>query len=81
MLELVNECGNRDADIILKTDQGPAVKFLVSDALKMRTGAKRMVEESPKKSSGSNGMAERAEPFRNAREKFEASRAGLRDIL
>ena len=60
VIELVNECGNRDANVIVRTDQEPAIKFLVGDVLKLRTGAKTMVEEAPKRSSGSNGFAERA---------------------
>ena len=60
VIELVNECGNKDASIILKSDQEPAIKYLVSDVQRGRTGAKTMVEESPKKSSGSNGIVERA---------------------
>ena len=56
----MNECGNKDANIILKSDQEPAIKYLVSDVQRGRTGAKTMVEESPKKSSGSNGIVERA---------------------
>ena len=60
VIELVDECGNKDANIILKTDQEPSIKYLVDDVLKFRTGAKTMVEESPKKSSGSNGIVERA---------------------
>ena len=59
-IELMNECGNKDVDIILKTDQEPAIKYLVDDIMKNRTGAKTIPEESPKKSSGSNGIVERA---------------------
>ena len=59
-IELIDECGNGDADIILKSDQEPAIKFLVDDIMKKRTGAKTILEESPKKSSGSNGVVVRA---------------------
>ena len=38
-IELIDECGNRDADIILKTDQESAIKFLVDVIMKNRTGA------------------------------------------
>ena len=55
----MDECGNRDVDIIVKTNQEPAIRYLVDDIMKNRTGAKTIVEESPKKSSGSNGIAER----------------------
>jgi hypothetical protein len=60
VVDLVNECGNKDRDIILKTDQEPAILYLVDDISKNRTGAKTIPEEAPKKSSGSNGMVERA---------------------
>ena len=59
-IELINECGNKDVDIILKTDQEPAIMSLVDDIMKNRTGAKTIPEQSPKKSSGSNGIVERA---------------------
>ena len=59
-IALIDKCGNRDADSILtKTDQEPAVKFLVDDIMKNRTGAKTILEESRKKSSGSNGVVQR----------------------
>ena len=31
VLELINECGDKDQDVILKTDQEAAIKFLVDD--------------------------------------------------
>ena len=60
VVEFMDECGDRHADVILKTDQEPAIKFLVKDVMQQRTGAKTIVEMSPKASSGSNGVAERA---------------------
>ena len=36
VLDLINECGDKDRDVILKTDQEPAIKFLVDDVC--RTG-------------------------------------------
>ena len=59
-IELINECGNKDADIILKLDQEPAIKYLVDDIMKNRTGAKTIPELAPEKSSGSSGVVERA---------------------
>ena len=58
--EYINECGNQDADIIIKTDQEPAIKYLVDDIKKHRTGAKIISEDAPKSSKGSNGTVERA---------------------
>ena len=31
VIELINECGDKDQDVILKTDQEAAIKFLVDD--------------------------------------------------
>ena len=44
----------------MKTDQEPAIKFLVDDVCVGRTGARTITEMSPKGSKGSNGIAERA---------------------
>ena len=30
-IELINECGNKDVDIIVKTDQEPSIEYLVDD--------------------------------------------------
>ena len=74
VIELIDECGNKDANIILKTDQEPSIKYLVSDVLKFRTGAITMVvEESRKKSSGSNGMVERATQVCEGQMQYEES--------
>ena len=60
VLSLIEECGDRDSAVIIKSDQGPAVKFLVDDVRVNRTGAKTIVEEAPRGSKGSNGIIERA---------------------
>ena len=59
VVEFVQECGDRDADVILKSDQEPSIKYLVDDIMRIRPGAKTLVELSPKGSSGSNGIVER----------------------
>jgi hypothetical protein len=59
-LELIDECGDKDRDVILKTDQEAAILFLVDDICTSRTGARTIVEQVPKKSKGSNGVVERA---------------------
>jgi hypothetical protein len=62
-LEFFVECGFRTGDIVIKTDQEPAIKFLVKDLVAERgsePGHKTLVEESPVQSSGSNGVVERA---------------------
>ena len=60
VMELLEECGDRDRDIILKSDQEPAIKFLVDDICTARTGARTIKEMAPKGSKGSNGIVERA---------------------
>ena len=47
-MELVNECGDRELNVIVKSDQEPAIKFLMSDISRMRTSGKTLLEESPK---------------------------------
>ena len=56
----VEELGDKDRDVILKTDQEPSIKFLVDDICTARTGAKTIKECAPKYSKGSNGVVERA---------------------
>jgi hypothetical protein len=60
VLELMAECGDADRDVILKTDQEAAIKFLVDDVCMNRTGARTIKELVPKGSKGSNGVVERA---------------------
>ena len=56
----IEELGDKDREIIVKTDQEPSIKFLVDDICTARTGAKTVKECSPKFSKGSNGVVERA---------------------
>ena len=60
VLDLIRECGDKDSTVIVKTDQEPAIKFLVDDVCMNRTGAKTIVEEAPVRSKGSNGVVEKA---------------------
>ena len=39
IIELINECGNQELDVIVKSDEEPAVKFLIDDVLRHRTSA------------------------------------------
>jgi hypothetical protein len=52
VLELVEECGDKDRPITVKTDQEPAIKFLVDDICTARAGARTIKEEAPKRSTG-----------------------------
>ena len=58
--ELINECGDKDQDVILNTDQEAAIKFLVDDVCVNRTGARTITECAPQGSKGSNGIVLRA---------------------
>ena len=58
--ELITECGDSAKDIIVKTDQEPAVKFLMKDLVDSRESGRTIVEEAPVGSKGSNGIVERA---------------------
>ena len=60
VLELISECADKDRDVIVKTDQEPAIKFLVDDVCMARTGARTIRELAPKNSKGSNGVVQRA---------------------
>ena len=40
VLELMNECGDKDREVIVKSDQEPAIRFLIDDVCTSRTGAK-----------------------------------------
>jgi hypothetical protein len=54
-------CGFSTGDTVIKTDQEPAIKYLVRDLVAARgsePGHTTIVEESPVGSSGSNGVVE-----------------------
>ena len=63
IIEFMEECGDGGMDVIVKSDQEPAIAALMKDLVELRgdTAARRTtLEESPVKSSGSNGKVERA---------------------
>ena len=60
VVDLIEECGDKDRTVIEKSFQEPAIKFLVDDVCMARTGALTIVEQAPKGSKGSNGIVERA---------------------
>ena len=60
VVEMIHECGDKDREVIIKTDQEPAIRLLVDDVCMRRTGARTVREEAPKGSKGSNGVVERA---------------------
>ena len=60
VLEYIEENGDAERDIILKNDQEPSIKILNKEVIEGRKEGKTIPEESPVKSSGSNGVVERA---------------------
>ena len=72
VMELISECGDKDRDVIVKTDQEPAIKFLVVDVCMARTGARTIRELVPKNSKGSKWHRGKSGPVRGAvRQNFE----------
>ena len=62
IMELIQECGDGATDIIVKSDQEPAITILMKDLMEERgdvKGRRTILEESPVKSKGSNGQIER----------------------
>ena len=60
ILDFVDEVGDSAAQIIIKSDQEPSIVSLAEDVVKAREEGRTVVEESPKQSSGSIGVVERA---------------------
>ena len=58
-LDFIEENGDREGDIIVKNDQEVSMQYLIKDLLVERAAGKTVLEESPVKSSSSNGMVER----------------------
>ena len=59
VLEFFEELGDRDRRIILKNDQEASMKYVITDIVASREDGRTILEESPVKSSGSNGIVER----------------------
>ena len=59
-LDFVHDVGDRASRIIIKTDQEPAIRTWARDFCDAREDGRTVLEESPVRSSGSNGRAERA---------------------
>ena len=59
-LDFIEENGDGNKDVIVKTDQESSAKYLIKDIVSERSEGKTMIEESPVRSSGSNGIVERA---------------------
>ena len=59
-VDYIEEVGDANSRIVVKTDQEPAILTFVKDLLEARPENRTIAEESPVRSSGSNGRAERA---------------------
>ena len=59
ILEFMNQCGDEANDVVVKSDQEPAIKMLMEQLTQGRAEGRTHVEESPVGSSGSNGIVER----------------------
>eukprot|EP00973_Karenia_brevis_P058099 8088532-Karenia_brevis.AAC.1 len=59
-LNFIDENGDAEMDILIKSDTEDAMKLLVRCIQKERHGIRTSVEEVPKGSKGSNGIVERA---------------------
>ena len=63
VMEFMEECGDGGVDVIIKSDQEPAIQSLMKGVVEGRgdTNARRtIIEQSPVASSRSNGVVERA---------------------
>ena len=63
-LDFIEENGDKQGDIIIKTDQAPSIECLVSGIRELRSEGRTVVEEAAKKwgpagNSGQNGIVER----------------------
>ena len=60
---IIADNGDQAGTVVVKTDQEAAIEFLVKEIVKEiveeRAEGRTLVEESPTKSSGSNGIVER----------------------
>jgi hypothetical protein len=57
--EFFEENGDQEGTILVKTDQEPAIEFVMGGVVAARPEGKTILESSPKESKGSNGVAER----------------------
>ena len=60
VVDPIKECGDKDLTVIVKSDQEPAMKFLVDDVCMAMTGARTIVEQAPNGTKGSNGIVDMA---------------------
>jgi hypothetical protein len=79
-LEFMDENGDRENQVLIKTDQENSIEYLVKEIVEERQEGRTIVEESPKDSKGSNGAVERGvqEMENQMRKRFIALQERLR---
>ena len=58
-LDFIAECGDQENEIIIKSDQEPAIEKVMGDIVKNRDEGKTLVEVAPVQGSKSNGEIEK----------------------
>ena len=58
--EFLEENGDSQGTVLVKTDQEPAIQGLIQGIVEARPEGRTVIEEAPKDSKGSNGEVERA---------------------
>jgi hypothetical protein len=58
-LDFVDENGDSENHILVKSDQEASITYMADELVQLRPEGKTVKEESPKRSSGSNGIIER----------------------
>ncbi len=58
-MDFIKEVGDSSCKIIIKSDQEPSMEYFIKDLIAAREDGRTCVEESPVRSSGSNGLVER----------------------
>ena len=57
-LDSIAEVGDMDGQIIIKNNQEPSIQYSITKLMESRESGRSHLEESPVKSSGSNGVVE-----------------------
>ena len=60
VLDFIEEVGDMNERMIVKNDQEASIQYFIKDLVEQRQEGRTILEESPVKSSGSNGVVERA---------------------
>ena len=58
-MDFIEEAGDMNVKVIVKHDQEVSIQYFIKDFVEQRHEGRKILEESPVKSSGSNGVVER----------------------